>query len=243
VGTPTQRLNKVTKLYNDTEKTFQGFLSGAAKDVKIKKDAIISELEALKKNYVNDADLFAIEKQITQSINLLKSRWPKDIPLARLNTLKRSVMENAFNEAGSKVRDDVEFAIGDVLYNNIKRASDGMTIAGKTLEDFNKNYGLIITARKLMKKAEGRAQIGLVGKLGASTISSAVGNKLGGLGGAIGGATAGGYLADLLFGTAARSILSQALERGSNIPVKPLITGGAKALSGALQLQKDEAEQ
>ena len=243
VGSPTQRLNKVTKIYNDIEKTLQDFLTKKAKDVTVAKNDVILELEALKKNYVDDADLIPIEKQITQSINLLKSRWPEYIPLARLNTLKRSVMKNAFNEAGSKVRDDVEFAIGDVLYNNIKRASDGMTISGKTLEDFNKNYGLIITARKLMKKAEGRAQIGLVGKLAASAISSTVGNKFGGIAGAAGGVAAGGYLADLLFGTAARSILSQALERGSNIPVKALVTGGTNALSGALQLQQDQSQQ
>ena len=63
---------------------------------------------------------------------LLKTNYREKIPLSRLNPLKRSTYQNAYNQAGDKVIDDVEFYIGDLFKTAIEKATKGLKITGKS---------------------------------------------------------------------------------------------------------------
>jgi hypothetical protein len=212
-GGPKARLEKVTKIYQDTEKTFQDFLAGEAKDVTASRQKVIDELEALKAAFKDDRDVVAIEKQIDEVKDLLMKRYEENIPIARLNKLKRTTFENAFNEAGTKVRDDIEFVIGDVFKNNIEKATEALQIAGKSVKDFNKEYGTVINARKILKGSVGRPEIGPIARLIGTMIGAKVGVEAGGLPGFIGGGIAGQQIGTALFGTGVRSAAASALQK------------------------------
>jgi hypothetical protein len=174
VGGPESRLSKVVEMNNKAEDVYQKFLTeGEGKAIKVKRQKVVDELEALKSKYVNDADALAIEKQIDTAKDTLNAKQGVDIPGSNLNQLKRTTYKNAYNQAGTKVRDDVEHAIGDVYRSSLEAAAEGKTIEGKIMSDFNKEYGQMILARKLLSASVGRKQIGpifriLIGGAGAS---------------------------------------------------------------------------
>lgn len=214
-GTPEARYEKITELYNQKENTLQKFLNNDAKNVTVPKEQVLTDLESLKGSYQDERDVLAIEKQIDGLKNTIELKYPKDIPVSKLNNLKRSTFDNAYNNAGDKVVDFVEHDMGDVLYSHVKDAlkEKGIGPEGKSLEDFNKEYGNIITSKKLLKIAQSRPEIGLVGKLTSRAIGALVGGVFGG--GPIGSATgmiAGPTAAEAIAGTASRSTVASTLK-------------------------------
>lgn len=228
-GGPEARLEKVTKIYHDSEKTFQDFLANEAKNATVPRRKVIDELESLKSVFKDDRDVIAIEKQIDEVKDLLTARYEEAIPIIRLNKLKRTTFGNAFNEAGTKVRDDIEFAIGDVFKNNIEESTKGLKIAGKTVEDFNREYGTVINARKILKGSVGRPEIGPIARLIGTMIGAKVGAEAVGLPGFIGGGIAGQQIGAALFGTGVRSQVASALQRLGTLP-------GEKAVGNIVRL-------
>lgn len=228
-GNPQQRLDKITKVYQDTEKTFQNFLETSAKDVTIPRQKLLDDLDEIKTLFKDDRDVIAIEKQIDEVKDLLTTRYDENTAIDRLNKLKRTTFGNAFNEAGTKVRDDIEFAIGDVLKRNIEEATDGLTIAGKSVKDFNREYGTIINARKLLKTAVGRPEIGAIGRIISTIVGASVGGSVGGVGGGVIGTILGQNVGQAVAGTAARSNAAAALQSLSGFP-------GEKTIGGIIRL-------
>lgn len=236
IGNPASRFEKVTALYDETEKTLQSFLTKDAGKVSINRKELIDELNALKPSFKNDADALAIDRQIDQAIETLRAKQETYIKLSDLNELKRSVYKNAFNPAGDKVRDDVEFAIGDVYRRKIEQGAgsiEGLKIKGKTLADFNAEYGTLIKARKLLKIASGRQEVGLVGK----TISSLLGSSFGG--GPFGAAVGLGA-ANTIAGTSVRSLIGTMLESVGQKPTEESIDAMSKVLMTFLNQQESQ---
>jgi hypothetical protein len=216
VGTPEARFDKVDEIYNATEDTLQSFLKTSKKTVN--KQKFLEELNGLKLKYQNERDVLAIEKQIDDVIETISKKYPEEIPVGQLNDFKRSTYRNAYNQAGNKVLDTVEHDLGDISRIKIENATAGDMINEKAIGAFNKEYGNIIDARKLLKIAQGRKQIGLMGKLITTGIGGTIGNAIGGpVGGAIGLAV-GSPVAEGLAGTFTRSLLEKGLIDLSNVP-------------------------
>lgn len=252
-GNPQQRLDKITKVYQDKEKAFQSFLSNEAKDVTVSRGKLIDQLESLKGKYANDRDSLSIDKQIDEFITTLKKRYPDtkvpldpsnpnkgfslndNVPVASVNQLKRTTFEGAFNEAGTKVRDDVEFAVGDILKRNIEEVTEGLTLEGKALADFNREYGTIINARKLLKTAVGRAEIGLVGRIISSIVGGSVGTAIAGPAGGVVGTVVGQNVGQAVAGTGMRSRAASALQGLSGVPGEKTVGAVMRAIQAATQ--------
>lgn len=222
-GNPQQRLDKVTKVYQDTEKVFQDFLAKEAKDVRVPRQKLLDEIEGLKQNFTNDRDSLAIDRQIDEIKTLLETKFDEVIDLSRLNKLKRTTMEGAFNDAGTKVRDDVEFALGDVLKRNIEEAAAGLKVAGKDVADFNREYGTVINARKLLKTAVGRPEIGAIGRIISTLVGASVGGAVAGPAGGVVGTMIGQNVGKAVAGTAVRSNAASMLQGLSGIPAEKSI--------------------
>lgn len=229
VGTPESRFDKITNVYNGLEKTYQDFLATDAAGRTVARQDVIASLDALKANFVNDADSLAIDKQIDGIKKTLEKKFPEQIPVDRLNALKRSTYQQAYNQAGTKVRDDVEHAAADVYRQAIENATQGLTVAGKPVKEFNAEYGKAVMARKLMKMAMNKPEIGLVGRFIAAQIGGAIGSRFGGLAGTIGGEALGGTTAKMLVGTLPKSALSAGLTTAEKV-AKPI--GNALAKKG-----------
>jgi len=228
-GSPEQRLEKVTHIYNGKEQKLQKALE--ALDVGYDKNALISKLQALKKSpqYLDSRDYNVIQRQIDEMIGLVENNYDEVIPFTRLNKLKRSTYGSAYNKAGDKVLDDVEHDIGDILRESIEEGTKTLRVDGQDINAFNREYGLLIQARKLLKTAEGRNQIGLVGKLVAAGAGGLIGNAVTPVVGGVIGGVAGNTLAETVAGTAVRSRIGQVANKAS----KGLLKAG-KSKSGQI---------
>ena len=214
-GNPTTRFNAVDTIYNQKEVDLQNFLTKDAKDVTVSKQQLTSQINKIKAGYQYDRDSLAVGRQIDEAIKTINTKFPgKEIPVSNLNVFKRSTYAGAYNTAGSKVLDTVEHDIGDVAKENIETATKGMTINGKPIADFNKEYGTIINARKILKAAQGKPQLGLTGKIVSSIVGGAAGKLVGGgIAGEVLGGMVGPKAGEFVAGTAAKSKLASLLKR------------------------------
>jgi hypothetical protein len=212
VGTAEKRLEMIEEKYRQMEPELEEFLSKTAKGVATPKKSLISDLEALKTKYQNRVDTDAIEGQIDRVIRTIESKQSDFVPLTAQNSLKRSAYNSAYNEAGNKVLDDVMHDVGDVFKSNIEKSTVGMRIGTRNIAEFNKEYGTLINARKLLRIAASRKDIGFTSKV----LSSLVAGGIGSIGGALGmaaGAAVGPKIAEMVAGTATRSAISSGLRK------------------------------
>lgn len=208
-GSPAERLTKIDGKLDTYENKFQNFLQNDAKGVTVPKETVLANLEGLKSQYEGERDVIQIEKQIDEVKDLIKTRYPDDIPVDKLNTLKRSTFKNAYNNAGNKVLDTVEHDIGNVLYDNIEKGTNGMTIDGKDIREFNKEYSTAIKSRQLIKIASGRPELGFTGRLTSRFIGGMIGGTLGGgVPGEIVGSIVAPKIAESIAGTTAKTNLA-----------------------------------
>lgn len=232
VGTARGRYAKISAIHNGMEDTIQGVLNGAAKDLTVAKADVMASLEGLKSKYANDRDVIGIENQIDDAKAAL-NRQPSQIPLANLNTFKRSTFSNAYSKSGAKVLDTVEHEIGDTVYGHLSSALDKakVTIEGKTLKEFNNVYSTVINAKKLLKAAASRKQAGFTAKLIASLAGTAAGSFFGPIGEAM-GAVLAPAATEALAGAPVRSALaSGASKLGKVLPkVSPEVIQSGQGL-------------
>jgi hypothetical protein len=212
-GNPETRLEKIDTKYNEAEDNMQNFLTNDAKDSVIDKPTLLQNLDNIKNDYKFDRDSKAIGNQIDEAKQTIQDNFPDKIPAADLNVFKRSTYAGAYNKAGSKVLDSVEHDIGDTTYKAIQDSVAGKTINGKSMADFNKEYGTIIQARKILKAAVGRPQIGLVGNIVSRLVGGTIGGAVG-LGpiGETAGLLGGKAVAEVVAGTAVKSKLASMLK-------------------------------
>ncbi len=234
IGSPENRFAKATNLYNAMEDSLDGFFSQMSKGSTIKRESLVRGLQTLKGQFRNERDAMVIDRQIDDFIKTIKTKQPESIEYKNLNKLKRSVYANAYNKAGNKVIDDVEHAIGDVLNNQLKEGLHGLKINGRTYGQFQEEYSKLIEARKLLKLASGRNEIG-------PWSSRIVGGLIGGaLGGDFTGAGLGALLGPTAIENAPITTMRSALSSGfkkvqqSSLPkgvsnLKAPITGTERA--------------
>jgi hypothetical protein len=245
-GNPSERLSRVDDIYEATEKRLQNFLdtNNTAKSIWVNRSNILNQLEALKASFKNSRDYQAAVRQIDDAKALFEKGGTfvrEKIPIARLNELKRSTAAGAFNKAGTKVLDEVEFKIADLFKDSIEKATKGLKIGGDDIANFNQKYGTIINARKLLQAAEGRNEVGLVGRIIAMLGGAGVGASVGGVGGAVAGPIVAERLAPILAGTKARSAIGQAARvigkagGAAKKIVAPAIIGGSAAVTDKLR--------
>lgn len=213
-GNPEQRLEAITKIEGGFEKIVQDTLE-RAKDLRIyaSKSEIIKQLQNLKKGLSGLRDRTALESQIDGAISEI-NRFKEKVPLWQLNLFKRSTMEGAYNKVGTKVNDEIEYKIADVVYDNLQNAANKANILfdGKKLADFNADYKAIVQTRKLLKLAIGKPEVGMLAKILSFTVGSSLGFSTGGPLGMVGGVTASSMLTKALGGTAAKSTAAKVLE-------------------------------
>lgn len=236
VGSAPKRLEKITTKYEAMEPQLDNFLKNTAKDRTISKDQILRELDALKSGYQDRVDSDVIESQIDRIADTIKRKQGDLVPVLNLNKLKRSAYDSAYNEGGNKVLDDVMHDVGDTLRKNIESATEGLSIGGKNIADFNKEYSTLINARKLLKAATSRKDIGFLSKLISAGIGHTIGSTLGPIGAAAGAAVAPG-IAETMAGTFPRSAMAATLKGVSEASIPEGVKTATKGITSQI-LQK-----
>lgn len=231
VGSAANRYEKVTGVYEAMENTLQSSLKSSGVSVPI--EPLVKEIDNLKALYRSDRDAEAIYRQLDSAIDTLKKMNPSGhISAEDLNTFKRTTMSGAFNKAGDKVSDAVEYDLGDVVYKNLADAleSAGVKISGKTLQAFNQEYSAVLNARKLLKIAAGRKQAGFLAKLLSGIAGASLGSAFGGPLGAAAGTVVAPALSEAIAGGAARTGTATVLDQLSKLSALDLL----KILYGSL---------
>lgn len=230
IGGKESRFDKVDFEVEKMENKVQDFMGGQAKGRTVSRADLENDaLDVM--NFLKDhRDAIDIRKQIGGYLERLKE-FPDQIPVDRAWKLKRSTMKNAFNNNGTKVSDAVEYLFGDSLRNRTLEAVKDLRIEGKTFEEFNKEYGTALDAKKFLRYALGRNENGLI----ASMIEMGVGWHLGkaaglGLGGEAIGAAAGRGIGDLIAGTRMKSTLAAGASNLAKLPVGSIAGVASKGL-------------
>ena len=103
--------------------------------------------------------------------------------------------------------------VGDVFKSNIEKSTVGMRIGTRNIAEFNREYGTLINARKLLRIAASRKDIGFTSKILSSLVAGGIGSSIGGAVGMAAGATVGPKIAEMIAGTATRSAISSGLRK------------------------------
>lgn len=235
VGTPQQRFEKATTMYDAAEDALDGFFGSIAKGNGVKKDSVIRGLQSLKGQYKNDRDSAVINKQIDSAVQAIKKNQGDTIPYQNLNQFKRSTYQNAYNKAGDKVLDDVEHAIGDVARQQLEEGLKGLKVAGQSFEEFNRQYGLLIQSRKLLRDAIGKPEMSAITE---RLLGSLIGFGIGQGPGAILGAALGKQAFEAVPITAVRSATGAALQKASEAKVPATIRKAAVPITAVERISE-----
>lgn len=177
VGSGESRLSKINSRVDDFENILQKSLESSKGTAKI--DDIVAQLETVKEPFRGTAEFIEASDEIDKIIRNLKSSYPgqAEITLSQINKFKRSLWDKAYATTGIKVVDDVAHEAGAAMKSLLDDAAaqSGLTVGGKGLEQFLKEYGQLLNARKFVKVAAGRSDVGLAMKLllGAAGLQAA----------------------------------------------------------------------
>lgn len=211
-GNAKQRFTKVQQEIELTENKLQSFFRNIAKGKTVNKAELVQDLNNIKSKYAFDRDIITIEKQIDGAIKTI-SRFGRDIPVDKLNIFKRTTFKNAYNQAGTKVLNDVEFEIADVAKSKLENAVKGLKVDGKDIALFNRNYGTKIEAGKLLRIAAGRPEVGAFGKLIGALAGGTIGATVAGPAGAAAGVLVAPTIGRVVAGTAVRGAVGRGLRK------------------------------
>jgi hypothetical protein len=227
-GNPQTRLAKIDKIVTQYNDTLDEYLRKEVPDNTVDTKVLADRLNNLKVKYASSdvADLEGAGRQIDSAIKRLgvsstDKLGSDSIVTARLNNLKSSYYDHAYgNQIGSGLTDEVQGDIArlykEAIEENLKGAPP---INGQTIQDFNHDYGNSIISKKILTTATGRPQIGPIGRLTAKGVGVVAGS-VAGVPGEIVGGLYGDKVAQLFFGTHARSIISDLLS-GESEPYLP----------------------
>lgn len=217
-GSMADRYAKTLDLLDNYESTLNDFLTinNTAKNIFINKGQLIDDLNKLKNTLSKDSsDALLIQRQIQSAIDNIGTQYRgQKIPIARLNNLKRSTWENAYNVGGDKVLNWVEHDIASIYKNAIEKATKNLKIQWKgkeySIDKFNREYGIALTAKKLLKTAASRPEINFLGRGTGRIAATYLAEKFGGIPGAVLAYLAEPAIAKWLGGTKARSLYGKA---------------------------------
>ncbi len=208
-GTPEARYDKISKMYDDAENTVQNTLKKSG--VTYSKDNFVNLVKGMPERYSTAFDNPEVYNQLVRlSDELVKyaDNFKGDIPVEKINSLKRSYFKNAFNKAGDQVTNEARLAVGETLYKDVLESIP-------QLKAINKEYGQIIQAKKLLGKALGRNEIGLVGNIASLFVGGTLGGGV--------GAVIAPKVAETVAGTQTRSLIGANMQKLSEYlsTVKP----------------------
>ena len=204
-GNPEQRYTKISSLYDDFENTIQKTIKET--NGTIPKSDFIQALVNIPEQFIDDPQLYdASSSAVDKIIKIAQEKYPDNIPLDFVNQVKRNYGKRAFDKAAQQVVNESSYQISQNLYDILKAEVP-------QLEGLNQEYSKVILAKKLMYKALGRSQIGIVGKIASSVIGGGVGGAIGGPVGAGAGIIIGENAARNMLGTKTRSISGATAQR------------------------------
>lgn len=204
-GNPEQRYNKIENIYNGLEDKVQGILKEGNKT--IPKKEFIAAVKQIPEQFIDDPQLYSeAQSQVDRLVKTAQDKYSKDIPLDFVNSVKRNYGKRAFDKAAQQVTNETSYQISQNLYDLLQEKVPA-------LEKINDEYSKVILAKKLMYKALGRQQLGIVGKIAASAIGGTIGSSVGGPLGAAGGIMIGQNAATAAIGTRSRSLVGAGLQK------------------------------
>lgn len=214
-GNPQQQYKFISDKYDGIENQVQKVLKTSGKNYS--KQEILDAIDEIPTNYATEFDNPEVYDQLIKKTDKLKEYLNKNfgdsIPSTKLNQFKRSYMKNGYNKAGDAISNEASLAIGDSLYT--KLLSDI-----PQLQTLNKEYQTILIGKKILGKALGRNELGLIGNLVSSAGGAIVGGAIGGPVGSATGTIIGPKVGKIVGGTAARTQYARALEQLSKIAQK-----------------------
>lgn len=205
-GSPEVRYDKVSKIYDSLEDSVQNALKNSK--ITYTKQQVKDIANALPEQYATEFDNPEVYDQLlvmSKKLSDYADNFKGDIPIEKLNAFKRSYYKNAFNKAGDQVVNEARMAVGDALYSTVLKEVPELKV-------INKEYSKAILSKKLLGKAIGRNELGLIGNIVSMGAGGAVGTAVGGPIGAGVGAVAGPMVGTKIAGTEARSLVGSKLQ-------------------------------
>jgi len=233
-GSPAQRYAKLSVYYDDMERQIEKTVAKAP--VTYNKNQIVEDLNRIPDGFVDDPELYSeAQTTIKKLVDVLKEKRGDALTANAVNEYKRKYMKRAFAKNTSDVISESRLAIA----SQFKKMLDDSI---PELKGINKEYGTIIASRKILKKAIGRAEIGLTGKLIGMGTGAMIGQAVGGPAGGAVGLMAGPAIGKRVAGTYTRSVagstaqtISQIAEKIQKLPTDGLGNISQKALLDLLE--------
>src|SRR3990167_748148 len=206
-GTPEQQYQFMNSKYDAMEDSVQKLLKDSGKVYSPKEASqIVNKLPKQFAEQFDNPETYTDMVRRVQSLDkYIKSNFSKGIPADKFNALKRNYMKQGFSKMGDVVVSESRYAIGEALYKQLLKDFPA-------LKALNNEYSTIVAGVKLLKKALTRNEVGLVGKLAGHATGGAIGGAIGGPVGAGAGIVAGGQIAKVIGGSAARTRFARILE-------------------------------
>lgn len=207
VGSPEARYAKSLEVVDQFENSVQSLLKQSGKSYS--KEEIITAINSIPDQYLQVVDNPEVYNRMLRDIksfsNFIDAQKGLTISAERVNAFKRSFAKNARNKAGDTVVNESREAISDGLYTILQRDI-------KELKPINKEYSTALLTKKLLGKAVGRNELGLIGNIISLSTGGALGGAVGGPVGAGIGAVAGPTLGRAVAGTQMRSRIASGLQ-------------------------------
>lgn len=209
VGTPGQRLAKVSTLYDDMETKVDSLIKG--KKVTFQKEDVIKALQDIPEQFDNDPELQnEAVSTIKRVIQAITDRQGETLTPEYLQALKRNYFKRAFGANTTDIVSDSRLAIGGLFKGLL---DDSIP----ELKGLNQEYAYIIAARRALQKAATRNEVGIIGQAATTAATSAIGGALAGPAGVAAGAILGPKAAKIVAGTAVRSATGASAEQISKL--------------------------
>lgn len=214
-GNPEQQYTFMSNKLNEMEKQVQGVISKSGKTYT--KDEVIKTIAEIPNNYATEFDNPEVYDQLVKKsekfIEYLTKNFGDEIPASKLNQFKRAYSKNGFNRAGDAISNEASLAIGDSLYSKILADIP-------ELSKINDEYSTVILGKKILGKALGRNELGMMGNIASTIGGTIVGSAVGGPAGSVAGAIVGPKIGKAISGTAARTNYARALEQVKTLASK-----------------------
>jgi len=206
-GTPEVRYDKINTLVDNFETQVQSAIKDSGKTY-TKKEIIdaVADIPEQYKNQVDNPEVYdRMQKTVEKFSKFILNQTGDTIDATRVNSFKRQYAKNARNKAGDAVVNEAREALSDGLYSILQKDI-------KNLKPINQEYSQVLTAQKLLGKAIGRNELGLIGNLIGIAGGTAVGGVVGGPLGSVVGAAAGPRVGRIAAGTNVRSNVGAGLQ-------------------------------
>lgn len=235
VGTPETRYAKIDRIYDGMEDQVTKVIENSG--IKYDKSSIIEKIKMLPEKFSDDpAGYGEAVRQVNAVIKFLQSKAKDQIDAGTINAYKRKLFKRSYSKNNTDVTNEALHAVASLLKGELDSSI-------KPLQKLNEEYSKIITARKILFKAQTRNQLGLTGKLVSAGAGGIIGSMVGGPIGGAAGSIIGPTIGETVAGTAARSVTGAAAKTlgdlVSKLPTDKAGNVSKKALMNLIQGLRD----